>query len=122
MYGLPQAGMLANKLLKQQLGPHGYHECLHTPGLWKHAVSIMFMLIVDDFGIQFNGKHHAQHLIPGLKQDYEAITTDWDSKFFCGMEWDYQEHTVDLLMPGYVAWHSQQEHQPVNLSTAQNYN
>jgi hypothetical protein len=64
MYGLLQVGMLANKLLKQRLGPHGYHECPHTPGLWKHDVQpIMFTLIVDDFGIQFTGKHHAQHLI-----------------------------------------------------------
>jgi hypothetical protein len=36
MYGLLQAGILANKLLKQRLEPHGYHECTHTPGLWKH--------------------------------------------------------------------------------------
>jgi hypothetical protein len=34
MYRLLQAGMLANKLLKEQLGPHGYHACEHTPGLW----------------------------------------------------------------------------------------
>jgi hypothetical protein len=42
----------------------------------------MFMLIVDDFGIQFTGKHHVQHLIAALKQDYEAITTDWDQIIF----------------------------------------
>jgi hypothetical protein len=73
------------------------------PGLWKHASRpIMFTLIVDDFGIQYTGKQHAQHLIAGLKQDYEAITTDWDGKLFCGihLDWDYQAHTVDLSMPG----------------------
>jgi hypothetical protein len=37
MYSLPQASMLANKLLKKRLAPHGYHKCIHTPGLWKHA-------------------------------------------------------------------------------------
>ena len=26
MYGLPQAGMLANKLLKRRLAKHGYYE------------------------------------------------------------------------------------------------
>ena len=36
MYGLPQAGILANKLLKKRLARHGYHEQPHTPGLWKH--------------------------------------------------------------------------------------
>ena len=35
MYGLPQAGVLANKLLKIRLA-HGCFEQPHTPGLWKH--------------------------------------------------------------------------------------
>jgi hypothetical protein len=33
MYGLPQAGILANKLLKKRLACHGYFEQPHTPGL-----------------------------------------------------------------------------------------
>jgi hypothetical protein len=32
--GLPQAGILANKLLRKRLKPHGYYECINTPGLW----------------------------------------------------------------------------------------
>lgn len=32
--GLPQAGVLANKLLKKRLAVHGYHEVKHTPGLF----------------------------------------------------------------------------------------
>jgi hypothetical protein len=39
MYGLPQAGVLANKLLKERLARHGYFEQPHTPGLWKHVVA-----------------------------------------------------------------------------------
>ena len=35
MYGLPQAGILANKLLRKRLKPHGYFEVKHTPGLWR---------------------------------------------------------------------------------------
>jgi hypothetical protein len=31
VWGLPQAGILANKLLRQRLLPHGYYECRHTP-------------------------------------------------------------------------------------------
>ena len=34
VWGLPQAGILANKLLKKRLAPHGYHECKQTPGLY----------------------------------------------------------------------------------------
>ena len=37
IYGLPQAGILANQLLRQRLRPAGYYEVAHTPGLWKHV-------------------------------------------------------------------------------------
>ena len=36
MYGLPQAGILANKLLKERLAVHDYYEVAHTPGLFTH--------------------------------------------------------------------------------------
>ncbi len=46
MSGLPQAGILANKLLCQHLGQHGYFEVQHTPSLWKHlSRPIWFNLI-----------------------------------------------------------------------------
>jgi Reverse transcriptase (RNA-dependent DNA polymerase) len=105
MYGLPQAGILANKLLKQRLEPHGYHECTHTPSLWKHCSrKLMFALVVDDFGTQFSNVTDAQHLLAALKQDYEAVTVDWTGSLFCGitLAWDYDNRTVDLSMPGYV--------------------
>ena len=33
IYGLPQAGILANKQLRERLAPFGYYEVTHTPGL-----------------------------------------------------------------------------------------
>jgi hypothetical protein len=36
MYGLPQAGLLANKLLEKRLNKHGYRQSKLVPGLWKH--------------------------------------------------------------------------------------
>jgi hypothetical protein len=33
VWGLPQAGILANKLLQRCLKPQGYYECVNTPGL-----------------------------------------------------------------------------------------
>eukprot|EP00957_Ditylum_brightwellii_P205958 15346142-Ditylum_brightwellii.AAC.2 len=52
MYGLPQAGILANNLLTKRLTTKGYRPCQHTPGLWKHDwKSVTFSLVVDDFGI-----------------------------------------------------------------------
>ena len=35
MYGLNQAGKLANDLLRERLVAHGYYECPTTPGLWS---------------------------------------------------------------------------------------
>eukprot|EP00956_Cyclotella_meneghiniana_P031758 scaffold84459_cov26-Cyclotella_meneghiniana.AAC.1 len=78
MYGLPQAGALANKLLRERLAPAGYYEVAHTPGLWRHVTRpISFTLVVDDFGVKYVGKEHAQHLIDTLKQHYK-LAEDWD--------------------------------------------
>ena len=56
VWGLPQAGILANKLLRKRLKPHGYYECINTPGLWRHETRpITFSLVVDDFGVQYVG-------------------------------------------------------------------
>jgi hypothetical protein len=49
MYGLPQAGILANKLLKEQSVHHGYFKQPHTPGPWKHVTCpVWFNLCVDN--------------------------------------------------------------------------
>jgi hypothetical protein len=36
MYGLPQAGLIANELLEKQLNEHGYCQSKLIPGLWTH--------------------------------------------------------------------------------------
>jgi hypothetical protein len=36
MYGLPQAGLIANELLEKQLNKHGYCQSKLIPGLWTH--------------------------------------------------------------------------------------
>jgi hypothetical protein len=36
MYGLPQAGILANELLQHNLAKDGYRPTTHTHGLWTH--------------------------------------------------------------------------------------
>ena len=105
MYGLAQAGLLANELLDKRLVNHGFNQTPHNPGLWKHHTnSIQFALVVDDFGIKYENKQDAQDLINALKRNYEAVSVDWDGELFCGIniEWDYQNGMVDLSMPGYI--------------------
>ena len=81
--GLPQAGILANKRLKRKLAPFGYYECVNMPGLWYHVSHpISFTLVVDDFGVKFVGKEHADHLIISIKSTYKKLTEDWTGPLY----------------------------------------
>ena len=105
MYGLPQAGILAQEQLVTRLNEAGYTQSKITPGFWRHAWRpISFTLVVDDFGVKYVGKEHAEHLISVLKQNYE-IDTDWDGTRYIGLtlDWDYINRRVHLSMPGYIA-------------------
>ena len=105
MYGLPQAGILAETQLIHFLGKYGYSPVTHTPGLWRHQWRpIAFCLVVDDFGVKYVGREHADHLIQCLRNHYKEIDIDWTGKRFCGihLHWDYLNRTCDLSMPGYV--------------------
>ncbi|KAL7478502.1 hypothetical protein ACHAW6_004262, partial [Cyclotella cf. meneghiniana] len=104
MYGLPQAGLLANKLLTSHLDTHGYYQCQFTPGLWCHKwCPITFSLVVDDFCIKVVGITHAKHLAAVL-QKYYTVSVDWTGDLFCGisLNWDYRGKTFNLSMPGYI--------------------
>eukprot|EP00804_Cyclotella_cryptica_P016108 CCRYP_004214-RA/>CCRYP_004214-RA protein AED:0.22 eAED:0.20 QI:0/0/0/1/0/0.66/3/0/877 len=53
MYGLPQAGIIAQQLLEKRLALKGYRQSSITPGFWKHDWRpISFTLCVDDFGVK----------------------------------------------------------------------
>jgi hypothetical protein len=104
MYGLPQAGILANKLLQKRLSKHGYRPCQHTHGLWKHNTRpVHFSLVVNNFGVQYIGREYADHLLTALNT-YYPTSTNWASSLYCGisLKWDYQNRTIDLSMSGYV--------------------
>ena len=80
MYGLPQAGLLAQQLLEERLAKHGYMQGKLIPGFWTHKwQSIQFTLVVDDFGVKYEGKEHAEHLMNTLKENYE-ISEDWEGE------------------------------------------
>ena len=71
-YGLTQSGKLANDLLRSRLEDAQYHETDTTPGLWHHKwLSIQFVLIVDDFGIEYVRKQDADHLSSVLKKHHD---------------------------------------------------
>lgn len=104
IYGLPQAGKLANDQLIRHLAPYGYAPCPITPGLWKHDTrDISFLLVVDDFGIKYTDRRDAEHLLSALQDAYK-VSIDWDGERYCGLilKWDYNKRTCDISMPGYI--------------------
>jgi hypothetical protein len=69
MYGLPQAGILANRLLQRNLAKDGYRPTQHTHGLWTHDTHpISFSLVVDGFRVKYVGREHAEHLMACIKK------------------------------------------------------
>jgi hypothetical protein len=104
MYGLPQAGLLANKLLKKHLNKHRYRQSKLVPGLWKHDTRpIQFTLVVDDFGGKYISKQHAQQLKNALEEHYKLMC-NWTGKQYIGisLDWDNNKCHVHLSMPNYV--------------------
>ena len=54
MYGLKQAGILANQRLTRHLATYGYSPTPRTPGLWRHHTrKVAFTLVVGDFLIKY---------------------------------------------------------------------
>jgi hypothetical protein len=104
MYGLPQAGILANQLLEKCLAIKGYYQCQHTPGLWHHVrQNIKFCLVVDNFGIKVTNIHDMDHLINALKEHYTKAI-NMTGSLFCGIHltWNYMLGHIDCHMPRYI--------------------
>jgi hypothetical protein len=104
VWGLPQAGILANKRLHRKLAPFGYYGSTNTHGPWCHnSKRITFTHVVNNFRVKIVNKADVDHLILSIKQTYK-LTKDWEGNLYCGitLEWDYLNRTVNISMPGYI--------------------
>ena len=104
MYGLPQSGLLSQELLEKRLEEHGYYQSKIIHGFWKHKWRpICFSLVVDDFGVKYVGKEHAEHLLSVLRENYK-VKEDWTGSRYIGifMDWDYDNQQVHLYIPDYI--------------------
>ena len=61
---------------------------------------IIITLVVDDFGVKYVGKEHADNLMESL-QAYYPVVEDWTGGLYCGikLEWNYEEGYVNISMP-----------------------
>ena len=91
MYGLPHAGLLANKQLEDRLNKHGYQQSKLVP-VWKHKTRpIHFTLVVDDFGVKYTRQEDVDHLKSTMESNYRVMA-DWTGKRYIGitLDWDYE--------------------------------
>ena len=78
MYGLPQAGLLANELLEKRLNKRGYRQSKLVPSFWTHDwIPVQFTLVVDNFEVKYMGEEHSIHLKNTIEENY-TVTTEWD--------------------------------------------
>ena len=104
MYGLPQAGYLAQRRLVDHLKKYDYHETT-TPCLFRHSTNgTTFALVVDDFGVKYSTQEAADHLISALRELYE-IKIDWTGARYIGFTIQFllDKKTMTLSMPAYIA-------------------
>ena len=102
MYGLPQAGKLANNDLVAHLAKGGYYPAKYTPGLFTNQEkTVQFALVVDDFGIKYTNQDDLDHFLQHLRQKY-TITKD-DGERFHGitLKWNYIKRECELSIPEY---------------------
>ena len=101
--GLPQVERLAYNDLVAHLAPYNYAPVKHTLGLWVHkSNSILFTLVVDDFGIKYSSKIQLQYLIDVLRTKY-TITADMSGSLHIGvsLKWNYNKREVNCCMLEY---------------------
>ena len=68
MYGLPQTGIIAQKLRMDIITKHVHRPCDITYSLWNHEeIPVTFFLTVNDFCVKYVGKYHVKHLVGVLK-------------------------------------------------------
>ena len=95
--------MLAHKLLEKILNKKGYVKAKLTPGFWTHKWRpISFTLCVDNFGVKYVGKQHANQLMQVLSEHY-TILHDWTGAKYLGidLEWAFIKGAVHTSMLGY---------------------
>ena len=104
MYGLPEAGILSQRILEKRMNKEWYKQIQVTPGFWTHDwLPVSFSLCVYDFGVKYVGKEHADHLMVVLSKRYN-ILSNWEGKRYLGLDldWDYEKREVNLSMLTYV--------------------
>ena len=102
IYGLPQAGILANKQLRKKLKPSVYYLVAHTPDLWRNLTQLVHvLLVVDDFGVKYLGKENSNRILEAIKKADSIVALDWERslQYRIILEWNFKEHWLNIPIP-----------------------
>ena len=105
IYGLPQAGKLAQDRLVAHLAKNGYIQCVNTPCLFVHQTNgVAFTLVVDDFLIKYSDRKDADHLLTVLRELYTITTEFGVTQKYVGITLHHNrtQRYIDMSIPGYV--------------------
>ena len=96
--------ILAQQLLEKLLNAERYSQSKLTTLFWTHKWRpVRFTLCVDDFGVKYVGKEHAEHLMSVLKNSYK-ISADWKGERYLvlDIDWDYEKQELHLSILSYI--------------------
>ncbi len=104
MYGLKGAGKLSNLRLVSLLSSFGFHQT-STPCLLKHVSRpILFVLVVDDFGVKYTNRSDFDFLVSCLSTLYHAKAHSITSKFLgFSVSHNRSARTFTVSYPGYAS-------------------
>ncbi len=105
LYGLKQAGKLANDALVPCLEADGFMQAPLSPGIFKHATNgVAFALVVDDFGVSYTDTAGPEALMRTLTTAGYTFKSDWSGAKFLGQQvrHDRERHEIRLSMPDHI--------------------
>jgi hypothetical protein len=104
MYGLKEAGKLSNLRLVSLLSTFGFYETT-TPCLFKHVSRpILFVLVVEDFGVKYTNRSDFDFLVSCLSTLYHAKADLIASKFLgFSVSHNRTARTFNVSYPGYAS-------------------
>ena len=100
MYGLKQAGIIANQELVNHLAQFGYNPVQKKLGLWVHDNRhTIFSLVVEGICVQYSSTEDANFFLNALRAKY-LIIVNMEATFYIGIKlvWDYVNITITLLI------------------------
>ena len=107
MYCLLEADFLANTLYTQET-PIKVRLLWSWPHFWPFQTwnltsVVQRTLTVDNFGVNYICKQHAEHLLGAFSHHYK-MEEDWKGEVYFGIKlsWNYTEGYIDISMPNYV--------------------